>query len=384
VSGSSVRLAMTLGAPGATAGGAAESAGAMQASEVAGDATAIASVSSAGGGAAAAAGQAPATSKAARGFVYFSDRLKAASGHATRIVFHPAVRAAMEPELSKVREGRVLARALSYPAAIERSLRSAAFHSLCEERVHTYETARFPLALAFGRLLEPAGWDSSLPLDEIHKRFHSDRGAKGARMEKAAMLRPLTDEASRAELLKLYEALVLELIAPWVASIIGCDRMLFQAIPCVRVHRPGEFSIGPHIDAQYQLPDGSLNAYLPLTSIDDTNSLYLESAPGREDFHPLRLAYGQFCTFYGAFCTHFAVENLSERTRVSLDFRVVPGGCYAAHIDEQPPDFRVGGYYSEAVRAQGAAGDSGQAEGAFCVSARGRPYWRHGFPHTAN
>ena len=177
---------------------------------------------------------------------------------------------------------------------------------------------------------------------------------------------------------------MLELIAPWVASIVGCDRMLFQAIPCVRVHRPGEFSIGPHIDAQYQLPDGSLNAYLPLTSIDDTNSLYLESAPGREDFHPLRLAYGQFCTFYGAFCTHFAVENLSERTRVSLDFRVVPGGCYADHIDEQPPDFRVGGYYSEAVRAQGAvAGDSGQAAGAFCVSARGRPYWRHGFPHTA-
>ena len=34
---------------------------------------------------------------------------------------------------------------------------------------------------------------------------------------------------------------------------------------------------------------GTLNIYLPLTRIGDTNSLYVESQPGSEDFHPLTL-----------------------------------------------------------------------------------------------
>ena len=65
--------------------------------------------------------------------------------------------------------------------------------------------------------------------------------------------------------------------------------------------------------------------YMPLTArIDHTNSLYVESEPGREDFRPLALQYGELATFYGVYCCHFAVENLTESTRVSLDFRVVP------------------------------------------------------------
>ena len=66
------------------------------------------------------------------------------------------------------------------------------------------------------------------------------------------------------------------------------------------MHRPGEFSIGPHCDAQYNLPDGNLNVWLPLTDAAHTNSLYVESTPGARDFHPLNLKFGQLATFYGA------------------------------------------------------------------------------------
>lgn len=142
----------------------------------------------------------------------------------------------------------------------------------------------------------------------------------------------------------------------------------------MRVHRPGEFSIGPHCDAQYQLPDGNLNFYLPLTRIWDTNSIYLESEPSAEDFRPLALDYGDLVSFYGAYCTHFTARNATDHTRVSLDFRLVPGNCYATSPAEQAVDFRVGGYYSECERAGPAA--------PFRVTRRGYPYWRHGFPHT--
>ena len=167
-----------------------------------------------------------------------------------------------------------------------------------------------------------------------------------------------------------------------VADVDCCDRV-YQSFPCLRVLRPGEFSIGPHCDAQYNLPDGNLNVWLPLTAACHTNSLYLESQPGKEDFHPLNLSYGEYATFYGQRCVHFAVENLTKDTRVSLDFRVVPGCCYDEHAAS---DLAMGGmpalgsYYSECQRSKG-EGDRGQ-KGEFKVTVRGFAGSRHGFPHT--
>ena len=63
----------------------------------------------------------------------------------------------------------------------------------------------------------------------------------------------------------------------------------------------------------------------------------------------------------------------TDTTRISLDFRLVPGGCYDDQVEEQPKDFRAGEYYSEAVWREGQG---------FEVSVRGAPYQRHGFPFT--
>jgi hypothetical protein len=74
----------------------------------------------------------------------------------------------------------------------------------------------------------------------------------------------------------------------------------------------------------YDLPAGSLNFWVPLTAVDPSAALWVESAAGREDFHPLTRA----TRFDGRRCLHFTLPNRSERTRVSLDFRVVPGALY--------------------------------------------------------
>ena len=68
-------------------------------------------------------------------------------------------------------------------------------------------------------------------------------------------------------------------------------------------------------------------------------------------------------------------ENLTDFTRVSLDFRVIPGNCYETDVEKQLPDFKVGSYYSECHRHGGPGG-------AFAVTTRGYPSHRHGFPHT--
>ena len=309
-------------------------------------------------------------------FVWFSDRLKAASGGGETITFTPAVREAIAPELGKMRAARAVAierqrRATS--AALRPALDSAAFDGLRREATLRYDTARFPLAAEMAALL---GLPASLPLHSLHERFNADRGARRERHEKAALLAPLTDTAARAPFVAAYERLVVEVLAPRVAAAMGCDRVVFQAFPCVRVHRPREFSIGPHCDAQYQAPEGNLNFYLPLSgAIWGTNSLYVESAPGREDWRPLELSYGEVACFDGLHCAHFTAENTTAHTRVSLDFRLVPGGCYEEDVQLQPRDFLVGGYYSECRRADAAAGS-------FEVTRRGQAYWRHGFPFT--
>ena len=134
-------------------------------------------------------GPTPST-KAARGFVFFSERLRAASGDALTIVFTPAVLAAIGPELEKVRAARQLARERAYPHEIRKHLDSEAFRRLRAEATHRFDTTRYPLAQTFREML---GLDApDLPLHRLHLGFHADLGVKGARREKARLLAPLT------------------------------------------------------------------------------------------------------------------------------------------------------------------------------------------------
>ena len=332
--------------------------------------------------------------KAGRGFEWFSERLKHASKCSMAPRFTPEVLEAIEPELSKVRAGRevVRRRVLNAPDELRRYLESDQFQLLRSgpPRTLTFDTNVYDFAQCFRRTLQLA---QDIELDRLHERCNADRGERGNRKEKAALMRPLTDPDARGELCALYERFVCNELAPWLHKALGgegngpgCDELIFQAFPCIRVHRPSEFSIGPHCDAQYYgessfVPDGTINMYMPLTArIDHTNSLYVESEPGREDFRPLALRYGELATFYGVYCCHFAVENLTESTRVSLDFRVVPASCFHAAEDEK--DFVVGKYYSMARRVVSEREDATSGSLSYKVSERGTPYWRHGFPHT--
>ena len=63
-----------------------------------------------------------------------------------------------------------------------------------------------------------------------------------------------------------------------------------------------------------------------MTRVWNTNTLWLESAPGKGDFQPQELDYGQLLKFDGYECRHYTIDNDSPGTtcRVSFDFRVVP------------------------------------------------------------
>jgi hypothetical protein len=170
---------------------------------------------------------------------------------------------------------------------------------------------------------------------------------------------------------------------PRIAHEYGCDTVACQAFPCVRVNRPGEFSIGPHCDAAYGHGCANLNCYLPLTKISQTNSLWLESSPGAEDWHSIEAGYGDIKRFWGGLCTHFTVENETASTRVSLDFRCVPGPLFELQRDQYTDS---DGYYFIAERGppepEAADGGGGAAAPLRVRGSLGAPSKLVGFPWT--
>jgi hypothetical protein len=92
--------------------------------------------------------------------------------------------------------------------------------------------------------------------------------------------------------------------------------------PMFRIHPAGWESISPfHRDSAYGLAAGAINVWIPLTPVWDSNSLWVESAPGRGDFQPVALAYGQALLFDAVALTHGSRANATDSTRVSFDFR---------------------------------------------------------------
>jgi hypothetical protein len=53
------------------------------------------------------------------------------------------------------------------------------------------------------------------------------------------------------------------------------------------------------------------------------------------DYHSFDIdgSAGQFMRFYGNQCRHYTMDNTTEMTRISFDFRVIPA-CYFADMEE--------------------------------------------------
>jgi hypothetical protein len=79
---------------------------------------------------------------------------------------------------------------------------------------------------------------------------------------------------------RVYDRFVRLCILPFIDVHLKQPGYYYQLFPCVRVIRPGEFSIGPHCDISYGFLPHQLNFVIPLTDAGGASSLYMESNPG--------------------------------------------------------------------------------------------------------
>lgn len=101
----------------------------------------------------------------------------------------------------------------------------------------------------------------------------------------------------------------------------------YQACPTVRLMFANARGAPRfHRDADYGHERAEVNFWLPVTSAFGTNTIWIESAPGRGDHRAIALEPGKFVRFDGASLSHGAVANNTGRSRVSLDFRAIEQG----------------------------------------------------------
>ena len=274
-----------------------------------------------------------------------------------------------------------------YSPSVTKALDGEAFAELRRGATVRFDPSDHDLSDAFLDLIDTSGLvggdddAGGIDLATLHERLPDfDRG-KSHLEDKARLLAPLARPGPRRDRFQnAYDRLMLEVVAPHFARGLPAEtKLLYASFPCVRIQQPCDFhTIRAHVDTMYLHPHGSLNAWLPLTTTRGANTLHVESEPGREDFAPVELSLGELAIFDGARCSHFTVANTSDKTRVSLDFRVVPSCAYdpCANISRVKGTgsqcYNVGGYYSVAEKI---------GQSAWIKTVAGAPSVRHGFPH---
>lgn len=107
--------------------------------------------------------------------------------------------------------------------------------------------------------------------------------------------------------------------------------ILYQYMPSFRVHLPNNQAIHKwHYDADedHRHPDWEINIFIPLTNAFGTQTIWIESVPGLQDYKPINIKYGEYAIFNGNKCMHGNKENVTQQTRVSFDFRILPINKY--------------------------------------------------------
>ena len=145
-----------------------------------------------------------------------------------------------------------------------------------------------------------------------------------------------------ADFLEVYERFIIENIKP-----IFSEQIVYQKIPTFRIQVPNNVGVGEwHKDKQYQHNQEEINFFLPFTRAFDTNTIWVESEEDKGDFKPIE---AEFVMWNGCHLTHGNKINRTSKTRISVDFRVIPLSRWKIQGGESintKVKFDIGGYYN--------------------------------------
>jgi len=151
------------------------------------------------------------------------------------------------------------------------------------------------------------------------------------------------------EFMNIYKQFIIEYIRPLYRS-----KIVVQKKPTFRICYPNNIAVGEfHKDKWYRDEGWSnyvreLHFFLPFTDAFDTNTIWVESEEDKLDFAPMNCKYGEFIQWDGSNLRHGNKLNMTGKTRISIDFRVIkyqnyiPSECVSINSNKK---FKIGEYY---------------------------------------
>lgn len=240
---------------------------------------------------------------------------------------------------------RWLANRLQHPhsaaprAAVSAEARAAPawLQEMRAERVLCYDTAAFPFDRIFRDLFETSDLaalhrekprEDRAPLCPTLFRAYVNAGIKRPSTWKrstkweATYVGRFRQSEQYNGFMETYHRFIKQVVVP----LVGCGELMYQCPPTLRCQMPSPVpSCSPHRDSDYAAHHGAeINFWIPVTQAWGSNSLHVESEPGKQDFHPLVLGPGEMAIFNGSQCVHFTEANSTDSVRCSFDFRVIP------------------------------------------------------------
>ncbi len=92
---------------------------------------------------------------------------------------------------------------------------------------------------------------------------------------------------------------------------------------------PGNVAVGSwHKDKDFGHDPNEINFWMPFTEAFNTNTIWLETEEDKGDFEAIKVENGEMLVFDGANLKHGNKTNDTGKTRVSVDFRIIPEDLY--------------------------------------------------------
>lgn len=120
--------------------------------------------------------------------------------------------------------------------------------------------------------------------------------------------------------------------------------LVVQTTPNIRLHLPNtttlgkmdtdpnENIIGLHNDSQFNHDESEYNFILPITKMFGTNTIYFEKYPNSkinyDDYLNVELNDNELGSYYFNKCYHYNRINKTGKSRISIDFRIIPFSKY--------------------------------------------------------
>lgn len=161
-----------------------------------------------------------------------------------------------------------------------------------------------------------------------------------------------------SEFMDVYKSFVKNVIM----DVYNVDSIIYQSKPTFRVQLPNNIAVGGNkndtaekygwhkdSDPEYNHPLTEKNFIIPLTNSRDTASVYIETYPNSNKFEPAIMNVGEVFNFCGAKCVHGNKPNITGKSRVSFDFRVMLKEDYDVNYSKNSKlsnkKFVIGEYY---------------------------------------